>query len=473
VEDEGDLHYFVMKYVNGHPLDDDLMAGPLDWRVAQRILWETAAGLSHAHSRGIIHRDIKPANIMIDEENRALLADFGISKAQEAATQFTATGAVIGTPAYMSPEQAKTAGVDGRSDQYSLGMVGYRMLAGRVAFESDSVHSLIYQHVFEPPPPLADFCPDAPDYLIKAIERALSKKPEDRFPTMDEFAAAVWPERGFTTAGHTVPRDPTPAADLSEQVTLLTGDLPDSGTAAPTLAEGSFTGAKLRWTGLLAVVFVVNWIETGLETCCKRADTVRLGYEVTAALHQIERGLQFVNHDLTNAFAVYGYSVSYFFLLPLLGIAVAVFSWRKGLRAYRGFVLAITITYALSFPFFLFFPVPERWTYPDSGAILLSDLWSSGLIEAIRPISALDNSFPSFHTSLSVVLSVTCFVYALPFRWTILFLSGTIVFATFVLGIHWLPDLVAGASLGVLAVALGARVQQYWFSSPAVTAART
>jgi len=150
----------------------------------------------------------------------------------------------------------------------------------------------------------------------------------------------------------------------------------------------------------------------------------------------------------------------------MLGIVVAVFAWRNGLRAYRGFVLAIAITYALSFPFFLFFPVPERWTYPDSGAILLSDLWSSGLIEAIRPISALDNSFPSFHTSLSVVLSATCFVYALPLRLTILFLSMTIIFATFALGIHWLPDLIAGASLGVLAVALGARVQDRWFSDP-------
>ena len=143
-----------------------------------------------------------------------------------------------------------------------------------------------------------------------------------------------------------------------------------------------------------------------------------------------------------------------------------MFAWGNGLRAYRGFVLAIAITYALSLPFFLFFPVPERWTYPDSGAILLSDLWSSGLIEAIRPISALDNSFPSFHTSLSMVLSVSCFAYGLPLRWTISFLSMTIIFATFALGIHWIPDLISGAALGVLAVALGVRVQNRWLTDP-------
>lgn len=469
VEDEGDLHYFVMKFVDGHPLDKDLESGPVKWQDAQRILWEAAAGLGHAHSRGIIHRDIKPGNIMIDADNRALLADFGISKAQEATTKFTATGAVIGTPAYMSPEQAKTVEVDGRSDQYSLGMVGYRMLAGRVAFESDSVHSLIYQHVFEPPPPLADLCPDAPAYLVKAIERALSKKPEERFQTMDEFAAAVWPERGSPSQSHVTLRGGAPADDLSDQVTLLTGDASGRDAPVPTEAtagSGYFARAKLRWTGLLVVVFIVNLIQTALETCCKRADTVTLGFEVSAALHQIERQLQFINHDLTNALAVYGYSISYFFLLPVLGVTVAVFAWRNGLRSYRGLVLAVAITYALSLPFFMFFPVPERWTYPDAGAILLSDLWSSALIEAIRPISALDNSFPSFHTSLSVVLSTTCFVYALPLRWTILFLSGTIIFATFALGIHWLPDLIAGVSLGVLAVALAARAQDRWFADP-------
>ena len=466
VEDEGDLHYFVMKFVDGHPLDDDLVEGPIKWQDAQRILWETAAGLSHAHSRGVIHRDIKPGNIMIDEENRALLADFGISKAQEAATQFTATGAVIGTPSYMSPEQAKTIGVDGRSDQYSLGMVGYRMLAGRVAFEGESVHSLIYQHVFEPPPPLADFCPDAPAFLVKAIERSLSKKPEERFATMDDFAAAIWPERGSPTTSHITPREAPAVADLSDQVTMLTGDLLDeklAATAETMEAVGLFTRSKLQWTSVLAVVFVINWLQTAYESCCLSAGTVRRGFEVSAALHQIERQLQFVNHDLTNALAVYGYSISYFFLLPVLGIVVAVFAWQNGMRAYRGFVLAITITYAMSLPFFLFFPVPERWAYPDSGAILLSDLWSSGLIEAIRPISALDNSFPSFHTSLSVVLSVTCFAYKLPLKWAISFLSMTIIFATFVLGIHWLPDLIAGASLGVFAVALGVRAQDRWF----------
>ncbi|NIS00909.1 MAG: serine/threonine protein kinase, partial [Actinobacteria bacterium] len=107
VEGKDDLHFFVMKFITGRSLDEVLEAGPVPVDLAQRVLWEAACALGHAHQRGIVHRDIKPANIMIDEDGRAMLTDFGISKALQAASQFTATGQVIGTPHYMSPEQAK------------------------------------------------------------------------------------------------------------------------------------------------------------------------------------------------------------------------------------------------------------------------------------------------------------------------------------------------------------------------------
>ncbi len=198
VEDEGDLNYFVMKYVQGHGLDDDLRAGPMPIEESQRVLWAAASALGHAHQRGVVHRDVKPANIMIDEQGRPMLTDFGISKAQQASTQFTATGQVIGTPTYMSPEQAKGQPVDGRADQYSLAMVGYRMLAGRLPFEDDSVHTVLYKHVFEDPPPLRDFRPETPARVLDAIHRALRKEPDSRFPTMEEFGAAVWPDNPVT-----------------------------------------------------------------------------------------------------------------------------------------------------------------------------------------------------------------------------------------------------------------------------------
>jgi serine/threonine protein kinase/membrane-associated phospholipid phosphatase len=486
VEDQGEIHYFVMKFVVGRSLDEVLEKGTIPWQEAKRILWEAAQALGHAHRRGVIHRDIKPGNIMIDDEGRTLLADFGISKALAATTKLTATGVVVGTPAYLSPEQAKSLEVDGRTDQYSLGMVGYRMFAGRVAFEGESLHSLLYQQVFEAPPPLAEFCPDLPPNIVEAVERALLKDPDDRYPSMDDFAAAVWPERAPAAHGLASDSDQSfaavqsgitsdlrqPTPGIEDTATALLSDAPlpashavagkdEKDRAEPLDDARTATLTKLKWTGLLGVVFLVNYVQTAFETCCKRESTVDLGFDVATALHQIERYFQFVNHDLTNPVAVYGYSVSYFFLLPVLALMVAAFSWRKSVRAYRGFVLGITAAYAISLPFFLLFPVIERWAFPDSGAIMLSDLWTSGLIEAIRPISALDNSFPSFHTSSSIVISLTCFAYSLPLRWMTLFLSWTIILATIALGIHWVPDLIAGLAVGVLAVVLGVRIQDH------------
>jgi serine/threonine-protein kinase len=194
VEGERDLHYFVMKYVSGRSLESIVAAGPLPVDLVQRILWEAACALGHAHQRGVVHRDVKPANVMLDESGRVLLTDFGISKALRSASSFTATGQVIGTPHYMSPEQAKGGEIGGASDQYSLAVVGYRMLAGRLPFEEDSVHTVIYKHVWEHPPNVRSFRPDAPEFLAAAIHRAMDKDPAQRFPTMEALATAVWPE---------------------------------------------------------------------------------------------------------------------------------------------------------------------------------------------------------------------------------------------------------------------------------------
>ena len=113
----------------------------------------------------------------------------------------------------------------------------------------------------------------------------------------------------------------------------------------------------------------------------------------------------------------------------------------------------MTLAYAISLPFFLFFPVPERWAYPESGAILLSDLWAPTLIEIFRPISGLDNCFPSFHVSLTVVMVSLCFIYRLKYRWSALWIGLLIALSTSILGIHWLTDITAGLATGILAVA--------------------
>jgi membrane-associated phospholipid phosphatase len=127
-------------------------------------------------------------------------------------------------------------------------------------------------------------------------------------------------------------------------------------------------------------------------------------------------------------------------------------------HAYRVFCLAIAADYLLSLAFFLFFPVPERWAFPDSGAVLLSDRWSSSLIAFLRPISGLDNSFPSTHVSFTVVIVLVAYLFRLRLRHTMMVLSATIVLSTFALGIHWIPDILAGLAVGTLSVALARRL---------------
>jgi serine/threonine protein kinase len=196
VESHGDFHYFVMKFVTGKSLEDILGAGRLPIDLTQRILWEAACALGHAHRRGIVHRDIKPANIMVDDRGSTVLTDFGISKAVQSAThELTATGQVVGTPHYMSPEQSKGVDVGGASDQYSLAVVGFRMLTGKLPFEEDSIHAVLYKKLFEHPPWIKDLREDLPDHLAEALHKALAREPQDRYSSMEAFATAVWPER--------------------------------------------------------------------------------------------------------------------------------------------------------------------------------------------------------------------------------------------------------------------------------------
>ena len=200
VESSGDLHYFVMKFVDGESLEQVLASGVLSIEQSQECLWEAARALGHAHTRKVVHRDVKPGNIMFDHDGRVMIADFGISKAMQSSTQYTQTGQVIGTPFYMSPEQAKGQEVDGRSDQYSLAVVGFQMITGRLPFQDQAVHTIIYKHIFEEPPSIRELCPECPAYVAAALHKALAKEPDGRFPTMDEFAAAVMPHRRVTSA---------------------------------------------------------------------------------------------------------------------------------------------------------------------------------------------------------------------------------------------------------------------------------
>jgi serine/threonine-protein kinase len=204
VESEAGLVYIVMKYVSGQSLEDLLAKGPLPIPRVRQVLREAALALGHAHRRRIVHRDVKPANIMLEDDGRVILTDFGISKAVQDTGHVSGTGTIIGTPHYMAPEQAKGQVVDGRADQYALAIVGHRVLTGRLPFDGPA-HSILYQQVFEQPPTVLDRRPDTPPDLRMALDRALAKDSNARFKTMEEFASALSGERSGPT---TVVSDP-------------------------------------------------------------------------------------------------------------------------------------------------------------------------------------------------------------------------------------------------------------------------
>ena len=238
VESESGLHYFVMKYVTGRSLDSMLEGGQsLPIPFATRVLTEAAAALGHAHQRGVVHRDVKPANIMLDADDQVVLTDFGISKAGDLTSQLTQTGMIIGTPYYMAPEQATGREVDGRADQYSLAVLGFQLFTGKLPFTGDSAHTIIYRHVSEEAPLVSSLRGDVPPSVDVALARALRKQPEDRFPTMEQLAAAL---RGDVTKQ---PVSRAPATRVMNAATVR-------------MATPHRTKRRSRWPAGIAAVLV-------------------------------------------------------------------------------------------------------------------------------------------------------------------------------------------------------------------------
>jgi len=181
-----EFHYIAMEYLPGDTLDDKLKKN-LDTQQILNIIKQIAAALDFAHKKGIIHRDVKPDNILFREDGTAVLTDFGIARSAKSETKMTATGTVIGTPHYMSPEQAQGQEIGPWSDIYSLGIVLYELLSGKVPFDADSTIAVVFKHITEPVPDL----PEAHEQYQPLVNTMLAKEPTARYQTGREVIADI------------------------------------------------------------------------------------------------------------------------------------------------------------------------------------------------------------------------------------------------------------------------------------------
>jgi serine/threonine protein kinase len=249
------LPYLVMPYLPGGSLKESLHAA-LPAAEAARVLAPIARALHAAHQEGIIHRDIKPSNMLLTRTGEVMLTDFGIARLLqgEQPSDLTASGTSLGTPDYMSPEQVQGHPVGARSDIYSLGAVLYEMVTGRKPFEADTPLSMALKRVTETLPPPRTYRPDLPVEVEQVITRALEKSPDDRYPNMAAFAAAL-EKLQHTTAPTTPIAAVASVGSPSPETLAVFGNHPDSGKTPPD-SPGSATGADenndIKKTGLLA-----------------------------------------------------------------------------------------------------------------------------------------------------------------------------------------------------------------------------
>ncbi len=274
---EGGVTYLVMPLLPGGSLKEQI-SGPMPADEAVEALAAIAAALDHAHSRGVLHRDVKPSNVLVDGSGSLLLADFGLAKNTAVSSELTVAGMVVGTPAYMAPEQAVGRPLDARADQYALGIVAFELLTGRTPFRSESPFAILDKHLRVAPPPASSFVPELPPEVDAVLAKALAKQPQERFETcrqlVEALAAALgaaMPVRVSTAVRAARAPDPTWIAEASDTAATLRPANPSSGARRAHLTlpapqtgvtvrrpapSGPSTGAVVAAIAVVALLFI-------------------------------------------------------------------------------------------------------------------------------------------------------------------------------------------------------------------------
>ncbi len=272
-----DFVFFVMAFVDGETLGQRVRGrGPLPPAYAARVLREITWALAYAHARGVIHRDIKPDNILLERESgRALVTDFGIALRRDT-LGLTEEGHVMGTAQYMSPEQAAGEPLDGRSDLYSLGILGHFALTGKLPFDGPTVQTILAKHLTQPPPSLAGL-PGTPAELALAIDRCLAKSPDDRWPTGEALADAI---SDATPDTRVVP------APIRVWISKATWIGPAAVFWYLLLIPGMFDGGAFSWGTLVA------WLIPGIAYLFATIPLLRRAFSAGYAYEDLIAGLR-------------------------------------------------------------------------------------------------------------------------------------------------------------------------------------
>jgi serine/threonine protein kinase len=230
------VYFIAMQFLKGRTVSQILeREGPLPVSQVQAIIEQIASALDYAHARGFVHRDVKPSNVIVADDGRATLTDFGLVKAGEG-TKLSTTGVIFGTPEYMSPEQAEGKKLDARSDIYSLGVVLFEMLAGRAPFVADTSLTVMYKHVHESPP-LDELPSDLPQGVVAVVEKALAKDPTDRYQNAGQMVEALRKAAAEAPVPAEVAPPPPPAVAVEERPAEVAPLRPKPKVAPPPLVK--------------------------------------------------------------------------------------------------------------------------------------------------------------------------------------------------------------------------------------------